>query len=174
LPLLVGLLQRTGRLERIVNVAHFHDMGKLMFAFVVFWAYIAFSQYMLIWYGNLPEETVWYELRQSGPWLWLSLLLLFGHFIVPFLLLMSRHTKRRRMVLFGAALWLLAMHWFDLFYLVVPNGRPAGPPLRLADLTCLLGVGGIFLAGLFWRLGSARLVAVQDPRLSESLGLENV
>jgi hypothetical protein len=139
----------------------------------VFWAYIAFSQYMLIWYGNIPEETIWYKTRQTGPWVWLSLVLLFGHFVLPFLWLMSRHPKRRRLVLVLAGIWLLTMHWFDLFYLVVPGSRPEGSPLQWTDLTTFLGLGGIWFAALFWRLGRGNLVAVRDPRLHESLGLEH-
>ena len=159
-PLIVAGLQREGKLRGIVSTEHLHDMGKLMFAFVVFWAYIAFSQYFLIWYGNIPEETSWYKLRQSGPWTGVGLLLLFGHFIVPFLWLMSRHPKRRRLTLLVASVWLLVMHWFDLFYLVMPESRPAGPLLSLA-------------AYADRRLGRSPLVAVGDPRIDESLRFEN-
>lgn len=173
IPLVVVMIQGSGRLARVVHTEHFHDLGRLTFAFVVFWAYIAFSQYMLIWYGNIPEETIWYKTRQSGPWLWLSLLLLFGHFLLPFLWLMSRHPKRRRLVLMLAGVWLLVMHWFDLFYLIVPGSRPEGSPLQWTDLTTFLGLGGIWFAALFWRLGRGNLVPVKDPRLHESLGLEH-
>ena len=172
-PVLLALLRAGGRMQRIVTAEHYHDLGKLMFAFVVFWAYIAFSQYMLIWYGNIPEETIWYETRQQGPWLWIGLLLLFGHFILPFLWLMSRHPKRRGAVLLAAALWLLAMHWFDLFYLVMPEVRPTGSPFRLMDLACLVGLVGLFFAATFWRMGRVKLIPVKDPRLGESLRFEN-
>jgi len=170
---LIAVLKRAGYLTRIVTSEHQHDLGKLAFGFVVFWAYIAFSQYMLIWYANLPEETVWYEVRQHGPWVWLSLSLLAGHFLLPFLLLMSRHTKRRGPVLVGAAAWLLFMHWIDLFYLVMPGSRPDGMPFRAVDLACFVGIGGIFLAAVFRRLGRVSLIPVRDPRLGESLSLEN-
>jgi len=172
-PLLLVALQRAGKLTRLIHVEHYHDMGKLMFAFVVFWAYIAFSQYMLIWYGNLAEETIWYKVRQTGPWLWLSLVLLFGHFILPFLWLMSRHPKRHKFVLSLAAVWLLAMHWLDLLYLVMPEIRPE-QPIRLLDLTWFVGLGGFFLTAVFLRLAKVNLLPVRDPRLNESLGIENV
>ncbi len=173
LIVLLALLGRASDLGRLVGVEHCHDLGKLLFAFVVFWAYIGFSQYMLIWYANLPEETVWYRIRQTGPWTAVSLLLLFGHFLAPFLLLMSRHPKRRRAVLVAAALWLLAMHWLDLFWLVLPGARPDGPLFRAVDGLCFVGLGGLFLAALAWRLGRVNLIAARDPRLDESLRFEN-
>jgi hypothetical protein len=173
-PIVLRALEATGRLTRVTHAGHYHDMGKLIFAFVVFWAYIAFSQYLLIWYGNIPEETVFYHVRQQGSWLWISLLLLFGHFVLPFFWLISRHPKRRGAVLTLAALWLLLMHWFDLFYLVIPGSRPAEMPFSLLDLTCFLGLGGIFFAAAFWRLSRVNLVPVGDPRLNESLGFDHV
>lgn len=173
IPLLVGVLRRRGFLVRIVGVEHGHDLGKLIFAFVVFWAYIAFSQYMLIWYGNLPEETTFYTVREQGVWTSVSLFLLFGHFVLPFLWLISRHPKRRGLSLILAASWLLAMHWVDLFYLVMPSARPEGNPFRLMDLACFVGLGGLFVAFTFWRLRRASLIPVRDPRLSESLSFDN-
>jgi hypothetical protein len=174
LALLVALLQRGGRLVHAVSVEHFHDLGKLIFAFVVFWAYIAFSQYMLIWIAAIPEETEWYLVRQEGPWRALSLFLLAGHFFLPFLFLISRHTKRRKGVLLIAAAWLLGMHWFDLYWLVMPESSRHAPPFHALDLSCLLAVGGIFFAVVFWRLGRVSLVPTGDPRLAESLRLEHV
>ena len=124
LALLVVAVQRAGRLTRSITIEHYHDIGKLAFAFVVFWAYIAFSQYMLIWYANIPEETLWYQVRQGDDW-WLgvSLLLLCGHFVAPFLALISRWPKRRRAPLVVAAVWLLLMHWLDLYYLIAPRAH---------------------------------------------------
>jgi uncharacterized membrane protein YpjA len=144
-----------------------------MFGFVVFWAYIAFSQYLLIWYGNLPEETVWYSAREQGVWLWISVVLLCGHFILPFLWLMSRYPKRKTTTLVVGATWLLIMHWVDVFYLVMPNARPDGSPFRLMDLACFVGIGGLFLAVVIWRLGRTNLIPVNDPRLDEALSFEN-
>lgn len=172
-PLIAGLLHRSGRLGHAVTVEHYHDFGRLMFAFVCFWAYIAFSQYMLIWYGNIPEETIFYKIRQTGPWLSLSLVLLFGHFILPFLFLMSRHPKRHRAVLSLSAVWLLLMHWCDMFYLIVPGSRIGSEPWIATDLSLLFGMGGLFFALVFWRLGRGPLIPVKDPRLTESLGMEH-
>jgi hypothetical protein len=115
-------LQHTGRVTDEITVEHYHDMGKLMFAFVIFWGYIAFSQFMLIWYANIPEETFWYDLRINQPgWRGLSLLLLIGHLFIPFLVLMGRTYKRNKMLLAGAAVFLLCMHWVDHYWLVMPQ-----------------------------------------------------
>jgi hypothetical protein len=157
-----------------VTTAHFHDLGKLMFAFVVFWAYIAFSQYMLIWYAQIPEEAVWLLRRQTGPWIGLSVLLLVAHFFVPFLWLVSRHPKRRPRVLATAAVWLLVVHWLDHYWLVMPEVVQHGSPFRLVDLSAPIALGGFVLAFVFWRLGQAPLVPLGDPRLAESLELEHV
>ena len=173
--LLLMTLQSRGRLKRTVNAEHFHDLGKLQFAFVVFWAYIAFSQYMLIWYGNLPEETVWYKYRQTGQWTAVSLLLLFGHFVVPFLAMMSRHPKRRRISLAIASVWLLLMHWVDMIWLVFPHvhAYKGRVPFGIPEIASFVGIGGVFVAVLLWRLGRQPLVAVRDPRLQEALQFEN-
>ena len=103
---------------------HYHDLGKLTFAFVFFWGYIAFSQYMLIWYANMPEETQFYMLRQIGPWAGVSLALIVVHFMLPFVGLMSRHVKRRLPLFAFWLVWLLAAHAFDLFWLIMPNSLP--------------------------------------------------
>jgi len=157
----------------VVTAEHYQDLGKLMFAFVVFWAYIGFSQYMLIWYGNLPEETIFFLIRQSGPWAGFSLFLLFGHFFLPFFALMSRHPKRRVPTLIAGAAWILVMHWLDLYWLVMPNASPRALDFRPVDLACFLGIGGIFFAALVWRLTKHDLIPVRDPRLSESVTFEN-
>jgi hypothetical protein len=105
--LLLMALQATGRLTTTVTTEHYHELGKLLFAFIIFWGYIAFSQYMLIWYANIPEETEWYLPRQEGGWIAVSLILLFGHLLLPFFGLMSRHAKRRKAILGSWAVWML-------------------------------------------------------------------
>jgi hypothetical protein len=114
-------LQACGRLGDAVTVEHYHDLGKLIFAFVVFWGYIAFSQYMLIWYANMPEETSFFMARQIGPWGGVSLALLFGQLLIPMAGLLSRHAKRRLGMLTFWAVWLLAAHLLDLYWLIMPN-----------------------------------------------------
>jgi hypothetical protein len=172
LPLLAMGVQRMGLLTRAITVEHYHDLGKLLFAFIFFWGYIAFSQYMLIWYGNIPEETAWYLPRQTGPWLWWSLLLLFGHFIVPFTALLSRRTKRRKGALAFWAIWMMVMHWVDICYLAGPQASPDRIPLNVMQLGCFIGLGGLFVAGLAWAAGDRSLLAIGDPRLAESLAFE--
>lgn len=173
----VRWLQR-GSLARCVGVEHFHDLGKFLFAFVFFWSYIAFSQFMLIWYADLPEETEWYRIRLHGPWAIVSAVLLFGHFLLPMAGLLSRHAKRRLAVLTFWAVWLLVMHAVDLFWLVHPrHGEPVesiGALVKPVDALAFVAVGGLWLFALT-RLASKRaLVPVGDPRLPESLSFENV
>ncbi len=121
LTLLALWLQSQGLLLGVVTKEHYHDLGKLTFAFVFFWGYIAFSQYMLIWYANMPEETQFYMLRQIGPWASVSLALIVVHFVLPFAGLMSKHVKRWLPALAFWLVWLLVAHAFDLFWLIMPN-----------------------------------------------------
>ncbi len=172
-PLLIMLIQRAGKLKGIVTLEHYHDLGKLLFAFTVFWAYIAFSQYMLIWAANIPEETMYYEARQTGFWAGWSVLLIVGHFFVPFLVIMSRYQKRRMAVLAATAIWMLAMHWVDLYWVIIPGVRGPEVPFALVDFTLFLAMMGIVAAVVFWRLGRANLIPVKDPRLPEALSFEN-
>ena len=172
MSVLAFMVQRAGALRRTITTEHYHDLGKLIFAFTVFWAYIGFSQYMLMWYANLPEETSWYAARQTGSWTAVSLVLLFGHFVVPFLALMSRDVKRRKPLLVAGAAWMLLMQWTDVYWLVMPGKSPGTIPFSLMDVAVFLGVGGLFFAAAARRMGAHPLVAVKDPRLSESLGYE--
>jgi hypothetical protein len=114
-------MQRAGRLKGVITTEHYHDLGKGLFAFgIVFWAYIAYSQYMLIWYANIPEETMWFIARQLGGWQSLSIFLVLGHFLGPFLILISRWPKRWRGFLAIGAAWMLFVHFIDIFWLVMP------------------------------------------------------
>ena len=173
LTLLVTGLRRFGPLAEAVSAEHMHDLGKFVFAFVCFWAYIAFSQYFLIWYGNIPEETSWYKTRLTGSWTLASGLLALGHFAIPFLLLMGRAIKRRRGALAAAAAWVLLMHLLDVYWMVLPTLHPDGIRFRLLDLTALAAVWGLFAGTVGWLLGRAPLVPIGDPRLPESLAFEN-
>jgi len=167
-------LQRSGRLTESITVEHYHDLGKLLFAFVVFWGYIAFSQYMLIWYANIPEETVWYRDRLSGAWGGVAVVLLAGHLLIPFFGLLSRHVKRNRPLLAFWAVWLLVMHWLDLYWLVMPVLDPEGPVFSMTDLLCLVGLLALYTAGVLRTAGERSLVASRDPRVEESLAFENI
>ena len=174
LAILTINLSKSGVLQGIATDEHLHDLGKLLFGFTVFWAYIAFSQYFLIWYSNIPEETLFYKYRMESGWMAVSIFLMVGHFGVPFAVLMSRHMKRNRKVLMGAAIWMLFMHYVDLYYLIIPNNHQAhGFHPSVVDLLAFVGVGGFFLAYLGRNLTSAPSVPVRDPRLPESLAFEN-
>jgi hypothetical protein len=174
LALCMWALQRSGRIEKSVTTEHYHDLGKFMFGFVVFWAYIAFSQYMLIWYGDIPEETGWYLRRQTGGWATLGLVLIFGHFLLPFLLLINRSVKRRKGQLAFMAVWLLVLHWIDLYWIAMPEfSAPGEVPLHAIDVLVTLGMGGLFVAFTAHKLRGCSLVPDKDPRLSESLALDN-
>lgn len=119
--LVAASMQKDGTtLRGVVTAEHYQDLGKWLFGFTIFWAYIAFSQYMLIWYGNLPEETIWYRHRLENGWGWHSAMLLIGHFIVPFIVLLPRASKRIVPVLSVMAVLALIMHWFDLHWLSMP------------------------------------------------------
>jgi hypothetical protein len=173
MPKIMVWLQVQGLLKRAVTVEHYHDIGKFLFAFTVFWAYIAFSQYMLIWYGNIPEETHWFLKRQTGDWVWVSLALLFGHFVLPFLLLISRRVKRRRIPLAVIGVFVAIMCWVDMYWLVIPEFSPGVARFGLLDVLVALGVAGLYSTVLVWRFAQASLVPEKDPRLVESLAFEN-
>jgi hypothetical protein len=167
------LLQRAGLLRRSVTVEHYHDLGKLLFGFVVFWAYIAFSQLMLQWYANIPEETHWFAARENHGWGWVGLVLIFGHFLAPFLALLSRAPKRRPRVLAAAAAWLLAMHLVDLYWLAMPAASPMSAAPQLVDVTVFVGLAALLVAAAAFVVRGRALVPERDPRLEESLAFEN-
>lgn len=166
-------LKGAGFLGDGVNQEHFHDLGKLLFAFVVFWAYLAFSQYFLIWYGNIPEETMFFHHRFEGSWLTVSVVLMVGHFVLPFLYLMPRTLKRIPVTLWIGAAYMLVLHYVDMFWLVRPVAHPEGADFLFVDFLCVLGLSAVWL-GLFVRLlVGAGLVPTRDPRLPEALAFEN-
>ncbi len=167
------LLERAGPLTDQVTAEHYHDLGKLLLAGVAFWGYVAFSQYLLIWYANIPEETAWYQPRHGGPWGWMSLGLLAGHLALPLVGLLSRWPKRNRLSLTFWAVWLLVMHWIDLYWSVMPAYDPHQPPWALSDAFCLVGMGGVYLGALIWRCRGRSLVPLGDPRRQEALDFEN-
>jgi hypothetical protein len=168
-------LREDGLIRDAITIEHFHDLGKLLFGFLVFWAYVNFSQFMLIWYAALPEETGFYHHRWDvGPWAYVSLLIVIAHFIVPFFLLLSRNVKRRLPALRIGAVWLLVMHVVEIYWLVMPNYNHGESTVSWIDLACLFGVLGIYLAVVFRNMTRYPLIPVGDPRLTRSLTFENV
>jgi hypothetical protein len=191
-------LNKRGILAKSVTTEHFHDLGKMMFAFTVFWAYVGFSQFMLIWYANIPEETGWFKERFAGGWTggsWgtLSAVLLFGHFVIPFFGLLSRHIKRKRPTLAFWAVWQLVMIYLDMYWLVMPTLHKAAGghgahaaahetvgavahalPFGLVDVCCAVGVLGVYIAGAALRAKNLNLMPTNDPRLPKSLAFTNI
>lgn len=165
-------LQNTGRLTKIISPEHFHDYGKLMFAFTFFWGYIAFSQYMLYWYANIPEETAWYLLRSQGGWGKVGLAILFAAFVLPFVGLISHYAKRNRPMMAFWAFWIIGAQWLNLYWVVMPEFSDHFV-FGAMDVTGFLGVGGIWLAAVARLAMGASLVPVKDPRLDDSLRFEN-
>lgn len=173
MSLLAIAARRAGLLVDIVTAEHMHDLGKLLFAFVAFWAYIGFSQFFLIWYGNLPEETHYFAVRLTGSWRAASIVLALGHFVVPFFVLLPRTIKRHRALLAATAGWLLVMHYLDLYWLVTPGLHPEGVAPNVLDVTALIGSAGVFAAAFGWSMRRQALVPLRDPRLPESLLFDN-
>ena len=165
-------LQKNGRVTDEITTEHYHDLGKLTFGFIVFWGYIAFSQFMLIWYANIPEETFWYRYRMEGGWGIWSLILVAGHLFIPFLAIMGRTARRNRSFLAGAGVFLLVMHWFDHYWLIMPemnqytNSFTFNP---LVDIPCAIGMIAIYLAIFCFVAKNRPLVPLKDPRLGEAL-----
>ena len=166
-------LRRYGFLKDIITVEHYHDLGKLIYGFMIFWSYIAFSQFFLIWYANIPEETVFYKMHFTGSWNWIAILLCVGHFGIPFVGFMSRHIKRNLKTHCMMAIWLLFMHYVDMYWVIMPNITPAGLSYSLLDFSLLIGMGGLYFSVFFTRLKKYPLIPVKDPRLGESLKFKN-
>lgn len=194
------LLQRAGIMNQSATVEHQHDMAKLMIAFCFFWAYVAYSQYMLIWYGAIPEETGWFHRRQAGGltaagdpnwggWAVIGFVLILGKFFIPFLGAMSRHVKRCKPLILFWAVYMLAMQFIDLYWLIVPEMEQAQASIHgshgqvftpvtgktaLFALACLVGLGGIYFWDLVRRASGVSLLAIKDPRLPQALAFENL
>jgi hypothetical protein len=167
-------------LSDVATAEGFHDLGNLMLAFVMLWAYMAFSQYLVIWMGNLAEEVPWYIKRSAGGWRWVCGLLMIFHFFVPFMLLLMRENKRESTRLWWIAAAVLALQLVNDIWLIVPalTGRPGGSAwYTLAVLLCVLpavaGIGGLWAASYAWLLGSRPLLPRNDPLLARALAHHN-
>jgi hypothetical protein len=173
LVLVITALRNAGYLKNVVTMEHFHIMGKWMFAFCVFWAYIGFGQYMLIWYANMPEETQYFIVRNTESWWFLSMLLVFGRFFGPFAILLLRSIKKHPRQLCYVASWILFMQLLDIYLVVLPALHGTGVRVSLWDLTALIAIGAT-LAFAYLRIAAkTSLFPVRDPRLIESLKLVN-
>jgi hypothetical protein len=163
-------------MDRILGRRHFHDIGKLMLAFVMVWAYFNFSQFIIIWSGNIPEETGWYITRTSGGWGWIAWGLVIFHFAFPFLVLLQQDLKRRAKLLATVGAFVLVMRVFDMFWLIAPSPRINTHGLEQGafivswmDIVAPIAVGGIWLWYFFGQLMSRPLVPVMDPFLEKAV-----
>jgi hypothetical protein len=160
--LVLILLRNVPPISTQYSVARQHDLGNFLLAFVMFWAYVSFSQLIIIWSANLPEETPWYLHRSRGGWQYVAMGLCVLHFFAPFLLLLSRQAKRSARWLAGIAVLLLAMRWVDLHFLVSPAIWPDQFFLHWTHITAMLGLGGIWIATFCWRLPARASLPVYD------------
>jgi len=178
-------LRSKGYLQVVTSKEHYHIMGKLMHAFVIFWAYVSFAQFMLIWYANITEETSYFLLRNSDQWWIWSLSLPFLHFALPFVLLLPHYAKKVTKIVVPICIYILVMHVVDLYIAVIPERGPslttaAGNPelfvshhAYLGDIVAFLTVGAFFLFLFLRNIGSANLYPNRDPRILESANLHN-
>jgi hypothetical protein len=184
MAVMIYAMQQMGAMRQEVTVEHYHDFGKLIFGFITFWTYIAFSQFLLIWYANLPEETFWFKYRQEGGWEMISLALVFFHWLLPFLGTMSRHVRRRPGLMCFWGVYVLVMHFVDWYWIVMPTiGQHMDTPLTTVgggaigiatSLLCWVGMLGLFIGWVFRTAESVPLIPVRDPRLQESLSFHQV
>lgn len=167
-------LKNAGLIGDAVNAEHYHDLGKLLFGFIVFWAYVSFSQMMLQWYAGIPEEAIYYHHRwNDGGWATYSMFLLFGFFVMPFLFLISRVIKRNLSLVALGASWMLVMTVVNAYWYVLPVHDPGHLSFHVLDVSTLFLVGGTYLAVVAFMMNRHRLIAVGDPTLPRALHHEN-
>jgi hypothetical protein len=165
-----GWLSRRPPLQSIIVPAHFHDLGNLMLAFVMLWAYFSFSQYLIIWSGNLPEEIAWYLHRLQTGWRLVALMLVVFHFVAPFALLLSRAVKRHGQTIVKVAFGILAARLVDLHWLIAPEFHRDGISVSWLDIVVPVSLSTIWLGCFVWQLRGRALLPVHDPEFDEALG----
>jgi hypothetical protein len=166
---IVIFMRRAGFVKGYVTEEHLHDLAKFMKGFTVFWAYIAFSQFMLIWYANIPEETEYYIMRAQHGWMGISIALLVFRFIVPFIALLPKALKRNENHLLAVSALILAMQYLDIFWMVYPNFFDGHMTFGLWEIGMFLGFAGLFLTVLFNFFTKNSIVAIKDPRMHEAI-----
>jgi hypothetical protein len=165
--------RRAGILKNSITPEHYHDLGKWMFALTAFYTYMAFSQYLLIWYANLPEETIWYRHRSVGGWLGISLAMPFIRFLIPFFITLSRPAKRSLKMIAALAIWSIIVEYVDLYWVVMPTYFKTGPQISWMDFATLAATLSV-CALVFWsRFRKNKLAPVGDLRFEQSLHFEN-
>ena len=161
--------QASPPIDDAISAGQTSALGKLMLTFVILWAYIAFSQYLIIWIGDLPSDVSWYVVRSQGSWGIIALVILVGQFAIPFVLLLSRPLKRHRRIVAAIGAWLLAVHLVDVYWLVLPALRPLGISPSWLDIAAVLVCGGFVTAAAAYRVGSRAPLPVGDPFLEPAI-----
>lgn len=156
-------------MSEVLTARHLHDVGKLLLANVMVWAYFSFSQFLIIWAGNLPEEIPWYLERLKGGWQYVALIIVIGHFALPFALLLSRDLKRNFKLLRGIAVFILCMRLVDVYWQVMPDASKGALALSWLDFAAPLGLGGIWLAYFLTQIEKRPLMPLNDLQLAETL-----
>jgi len=151
-------------LSGVIDSKNFNDLGNILLTFVMLWAYMSFSQFLIIWAGNLQDENFWYTVRATGGWKWIALFIILFHFAVPFVLLLNRPVKRTMKALAFVGSGLLVMTWMDLYWFITPAFYPLGPHLDWIDIVAPLGVGGLWLALFIRQLKARPRLPLHDPR----------
>jgi hypothetical protein len=163
------LLSQTAPLNKVLTTHHFHDLGKFLFAFLMLWAYLSFSQFLIIWSANIPEEIPHYLNRWENSWKYLSIFIIVGHFIVPYALLLSRDLKKNAGKLRVIATWILFARVADYYWHVAPELHKDGLTISLLDVALPLALGGIFISLFVSQLSGRALLPVNDPGLEKAL-----
>ena len=167
--LVTRFLESEKPLVQVISLDRWHDLGNLLLALVMLWAYLNFCQFLLIWSENLAEEIPWYLHRIGGGWEWVALALILFQFTLPFVLLLSRNTKRNSQTLAVVAGAILLMHWLDILWMVAPSFYPARFHLHWLDIAAPVGIGGLWLAAFIGYLKAGSLLPLHDPRFAELL-----
>jgi hypothetical protein len=165
--------RRAGILKNSITPEHYHDLGKWLFALTAFYTYMGFSQYLLIWYANLPEETIWYRHRSVGGWLWISLAMPFIRFLIPFFVMLSRPAKRSLTMIAGLAIWSIVVEYIDLYWVAMPAYFKNGPQVSWMDFATLAATLSICALAFWSRFRKNKLAPVGDLRFEQSLYFEN-
>jgi hypothetical protein len=191
--ILLTYIRGQGKLKGLVNEEHYHDLAKIMFAFVVFWAYIGFSQYFLIWYANIPEETSFMVARKVAGWQTWTKILMFGHFVAPFYIMLWRPIRRSPVLLSIMSVYFLLMQVADMVWIVRPmvysneigeylrqldtGGTPTADPIKIKylwlDAAGIIGALGVYFAFVVKKVFSGQLLPTRDPKLPEAIGHKN-
>jgi hypothetical protein len=166
---LTVIMSRRRPMVDVITPRHLHDLGKLMLALVMVWAYFSFSQFLIIWAGNLAEEIPWYVRRLHGGWQYVGLMLVFIHFALPFALLLSREVKRSAEFILGVSVLILAMRLVDLYWLVMPDYRSTGFGVNWTDIAAPIALGGLWLWAFTGQLNKRPLLPIGDPQLEGAL-----